>query len=295
MVRRQREAPAVVGPDAASQREQLTVMALPPPTLDNTVVITGASAGIGTELARELARRSYNLVLVARRAERLQRAGRRAAAPRTASTPTSSRATWPTRTPGASSSRGSRRRARGRGRLQQRRHRHAGDARRSPTSSASSRSCASTSRPCTTSPARSSPGWSSAAPARSSTSPRWPRSSRCRASRPTPRARRSCSRSPRPCTPSWAAPGVSVTCLCPGFTHTEFVSRPRAPTKQSAAMPGVPLHGGAATSRAPASMRWWRAAAARSRACINRASMIGGRIVPRSLLLPLVRQVNRRR
>jgi short-subunit dehydrogenase len=47
-------------------------MALPPPALDNTVVITGASAGIGAELSRQFARRNYNVVLVARRVERLR-------------------------------------------------------------------------------------------------------------------------------------------------------------------------------------------------------------------------------
>jgi uncharacterized protein len=50
----------------------MRVMALPSPTVDSTVLVTGASAGIGAELARELARRSYNVVLAARRTEKLR-------------------------------------------------------------------------------------------------------------------------------------------------------------------------------------------------------------------------------
>jgi uncharacterized protein len=46
-------------------------MSLPKPDTDTTVVITGASSGIGAELARGLARRGFPLLLVARRRERL--------------------------------------------------------------------------------------------------------------------------------------------------------------------------------------------------------------------------------
>ncbi len=46
-------------------------MALPSPAPDRTAVVTGASSGIGAELARELAKRGHGVTLVARRAEKL--------------------------------------------------------------------------------------------------------------------------------------------------------------------------------------------------------------------------------
>ncbi len=46
-------------------------MSLPKPDIQTTIVITGASSGIGAELARGLARRGFPLLLVARRRERL--------------------------------------------------------------------------------------------------------------------------------------------------------------------------------------------------------------------------------
>lgn len=51
-------------------------MSLPNANPDTTVVITGASSGIGSEIARGLSRRKYPLLLVARRIDRLNELAR---------------------------------------------------------------------------------------------------------------------------------------------------------------------------------------------------------------------------
>ena len=267
-------------------------MALPPPTLDNTVVVTGASAGIGAELSRELARRNYNVVLVARRAERLRELA------------------------------------------EELRLSHGIHADVEPcdlTDAEARRELVARLRDGEREVAGvcNNAGFGTVATLLKSDLEREQQVVRLnveavhhltgaflaqmveRGAGAILNVASIAAFQPLPGFATYAASkafvqsfseavhaelggtGVTVTCLCPGFTHTEFVEIAGA-SEEEAAMPGF-LWWRRPTSRARASRRWSRGAGPSIPGLINRASMLGGRLTPRSILLPLVRQVSGRR
>ncbi len=267
-------------------------MALPPPLLDNTVVVTGASAGIGTELARELAGRNYNLVLVARRAERLRELAdelrlahgihvdveavdltdadarreliaRLEAGEREVAGVCNNAGTGTVATLLKSDLEHEQRIVR----LNAEAVHHLTGAFLPPMVE---RGAGAILNVASTAAFQPLPGFATYAATKAFV--------------------QSFSEAVHA---ELGGTGVSVTCLCPGFTHTEFGEN--AGTREAEeALPGF------LWMEAPEVARTGVDAMVAGRrsaipGLLNRASMIGGRMTPRTVLLPLVRQVNRRR
>ena len=164
-----------------------------------TALVTGASSGIGEQFAHQLAARGHDLVLVARRADRLE--GLAAELPTEAHVIPCDLATDAASLP---------ERVAELGVEVELLVNNAGFGTSGPfldtTPGATPSRCGSTARRSSPSPTPSSRAWSSAGAAGSSTSPRPPACSRSPTSPSTRPPRRSRSASPTPCTRSCGAP-----------------------------------------------------------------------------------------
>ena len=266
-------------------------MALPPPTARNAVVVTGASAGIGAELARELARRGYAVVLVARRVERLRELAeelrrehgvdaqvepcdlidadeRRALVARLASAERAVAGVCNNAGFGTVSTllKADLEREQDVVRLNVEAVHHLTGAFLAPMVEHGAGAILNVASTAAFQPL---PGFATYAASKAFV--------------------QSFSEAVHA---ELGGTGVSVTCLCPGFTRTEFGENADA-REEEAALPEFLFSAAADVARAgvDAMIAGRRSAIPGS---MNRASMIGGRLAPRSLLLPLVRQITGR-
>jgi uncharacterized protein len=266
-------------------------MALPPPTIDSGVLVTGASAGIGAELARELARRSYNLVLVARRKERLDELaeelrithGVDAAVEPCDLSDGIARAALVERLRGGERAIAGVCNNAGFGSLgrlavsdlerEQQLVRVNVEAVHHLTGAfldrMVERGAGAILNVASTAAYQPLPGFATYAASKAFV--------------------QSFSEAVHE---ELSGTGVSVTCLSPGFTHTEFVASMGTEERTTPVPEFLFGDAGAVARVGVAAMAAGRRSAIPG--LLNRASMLGGRIVPRSLLLPIVRQVNER-